>query len=65
MLADGKYVKVYVDDTRVLNVPNADLMQFFGQADGARLAPLLLELRAAGVLAGTRTLRGPLRARTA
>ena len=29
VLADGKYVKVYVDDTRVLNVPNADL----GRAD--------------------------------
>jgi OmpA-OmpF porin, OOP family len=25
VLADGKYVKVYLDDTRVLNVPNADL----------------------------------------
>jgi OmpA-OmpF porin, OOP family len=29
VLADGKYVKVYLDDTRVLNVPNADL----GRAD--------------------------------
>ena len=25
VLADGKYVKVYLDDTRVLNVPNADV----------------------------------------
>jgi outer membrane protein OmpA-like peptidoglycan-associated protein len=25
VLADGKYVKVYVDDKRVLNVPNADM----------------------------------------
>jgi outer membrane protein OmpA-like peptidoglycan-associated protein len=25
VLADGKYMKVYLDDTRVLNVPNADL----------------------------------------
>jgi OmpA-OmpF porin, OOP family len=25
VLADGKYVKVYIDDKRVLNVPNADL----------------------------------------
>ena len=24
VLADGKYIKVYLDDTRVLNVPNAD-----------------------------------------
>jgi outer membrane protein OmpA-like peptidoglycan-associated protein len=29
VLADGKYVKVYLDDTRVLNVPNGDL----GRAD--------------------------------
>ena len=25
IMADGKYVKVYVDDTRVANIPNADL----------------------------------------
>jgi outer membrane protein OmpA-like peptidoglycan-associated protein len=25
VLADGKYMKVYLDDTRVLNVPNADV----------------------------------------
>jgi outer membrane protein OmpA-like peptidoglycan-associated protein len=25
VLADGKYVKVYLDDTRVLNVPNGDI----------------------------------------
>jgi hypothetical protein len=25
IMADGKYVKVYLDDTRVMNVPNADL----------------------------------------
>jgi OOP family OmpA-OmpF porin len=25
VMGDGKYVKVYLDDTRVLNVPNADL----------------------------------------
>ena len=25
VLADGKYLKVYLDDTRVLNVPNADV----------------------------------------
>jgi outer membrane protein OmpA-like peptidoglycan-associated protein len=24
-MGDGKYVKVYLDDTRILNVPNADL----------------------------------------
>ncbi|HUR93797.1 MAG TPA: OmpA family protein [Gemmatimonadales bacterium] len=29
VLADGKYVKVYLDDTRVLNVPNGDV----GRAD--------------------------------
>jgi outer membrane protein OmpA-like peptidoglycan-associated protein len=44
VLADGKYLKVYLDDTRVLNVPNADLgrankIQFY--TDGDAKSPTL------------------------
>lgn len=44
VLADGKYVKVYMDDTRVLNVPNADLgraKQILFYTDGDVSAPSL------------------------
>jgi outer membrane protein OmpA-like peptidoglycan-associated protein len=44
VLADGKYVKVYLDDRRILNVPNADLgrsnkIQFY--TDGVADKPSL------------------------
>jgi OmpA-OmpF porin, OOP family len=44
VLADGKYMKVYLDDTRVLNVPNADLgrgKQILFYTDGDVNAPTL------------------------
>ncbi len=44
MLGDGKYLKVYLDDTRVLNVPNADLgrsKQILFYTDGDVKAPTL------------------------
>jgi outer membrane protein OmpA-like peptidoglycan-associated protein len=44
VLADGKYVKVYMDETRVLNVPNADLgraKQILFYTDGDVSAPSL------------------------
>jgi OOP family OmpA-OmpF porin len=44
VLADGKYMKVYLDDTRVLNVPNADLgraKQILFYTDGDVSAPTL------------------------
>jgi outer membrane protein OmpA-like peptidoglycan-associated protein len=41
ILADGKYIKVYLDDKRTLNVPNADLgrtnkIQFYTDGDPAK-----------------------------
>jgi outer membrane protein OmpA-like peptidoglycan-associated protein len=44
VLADGKYMKVYLDETRVLNVPNADLgrgKQILFYTDGDVSAPTL------------------------
>jgi outer membrane protein OmpA-like peptidoglycan-associated protein len=44
VLADGQYIKVYLDDTRVLNVPNADVgrtNKILFYTDGDAKAPAL------------------------
>jgi OOP family OmpA-OmpF porin len=41
VMADGKYVKVYLDDTRVMNVPNADL----GRSKKIRFSTTLISER--------------------
>jgi hypothetical protein len=44
-MADGAYVKVYVDDRRVANVPNANLRTVASSLSGSRARERIEEMR--------------------